>query len=102
MGLRRVCEYFQRASALRICIQLEESMKVITCTPKELTRQQLEFAISRAMELNPANAAGSRIVGRTPTGRRGGRLRLTLDIKYRWPVTGAKLTVRFWTGRERT
>ena len=69
--------------------------EVITCTPKQLTRTQLEFAIARAIEFNPANAAGSRIVGRTPTGRLGGRLRLTLNINYRWPVTGSKLTVRF-------
>lgn len=75
--------------------QLEVDMKVITCTPKELTPEQLDFAISRAMELNPANATGSRIVGRTPRGRSGGRVRLTLNIKYRWPVTGTKLTVRF-------
>jgi hypothetical protein len=70
-------------------------MKVITCTPKQLSREQLDFAISRAMELNPSNTAGSRIVGRTPVGRRGGRIRLTLNINYRWPVTGTKLTVRF-------
>ena len=73
-------------------------MKVITCTPKQLTRAQLEFAIGRAMEINPANAAGSRIVARTPTGMRGGRARLTLNVHYRWPVTGAKLTVRFLDG----
>ncbi len=70
-------------------------MKIITCTPKQLTREQLDFAISRAMKLNPTNAAGSRIVGRTPMGKRGGRVRLTLNVNYRWPVTGTKLAVRF-------
>lgn len=70
-------------------------MKVITCTPKQLTRAQLDFAIERAMKLNPVNAAGSRMVGRTPIGRSGGRVRLTLNINFRWPVTGTKLTVRF-------
>jgi hypothetical protein len=80
---------------MRVYIPLEEDMNVITCTPKQLTREQLDVAISRAMELNPTNAAGSRIVARTPTGRRGGRVRLTLNINYRWPVTGVKSTVRF-------
>lgn len=70
-------------------------MNVITCSPRQLTRKQLDFAIARAIELNPGNAAGSRIVGRTPVGRAGGRLRLALNTHYRWPVTGVKLTVRF-------
>ncbi len=70
-------------------------MNVITCTPKQLTRAQLDFAIARAMELNPVNATGSRIVARTPVGRAGGRIRLTLNTHYRWPVSGVKLTVRF-------
>jgi hypothetical protein len=66
-----------------------------TCTPKQLTRAQLDHAISRAIELNPSNAQRSRIVARTPTGRRGGPARLTLNLGFRWPVTGTRLTVRF-------
>lgn len=70
-------------------------MKVITCSPRQLTRKQLDLANARAVELNPANAAGSRIIARTPIGRAGGPLRLTVTKAYRWPVTGVKLTVRF-------
>lgn len=70
-------------------------MKTITCTPKQLTRAQLDYAIARAMEINPANATRSRIVARTPTGVLGGRVRLTVNVTHRWPVTGTKLTVRF-------
>lgn len=66
-----------------------------TCRPKPLTRAQLEYAMSRALELNPSNATGSRVVERTPPGRRGGPRRLTVNLRYRWPVTGTRLTVRF-------
>jgi hypothetical protein len=69
-----------------------------TCTPKTLTRAQLDHAMTRALELNPSNAQRSRMVARTPIGRRGGPRRLTLNIGFRWPVTGTRLTVRFLDG----
>jgi hypothetical protein len=71
---------------------------VITCKPKPLSRAQLELAAQRAVEINPANALQHRIVERTPVGRRGGPKRLTVNLGYRWPTTGTKLTVRFLDG----
>lgn len=66
-----------------------------TCRPKLLSRAQLEYAMRRAVEFNPSNAATSRFVVRTPAGRRGGPRRLTVSRAFRWPVTGTRLTVRF-------
>lgn len=73
-------------------------MTAIACTPKQLTRAQLDYANRRATELNPSNAQRSRIILRTPPGRRGGPRRLTLSREFRWPVTGTRLTVRFLDG----
>ncbi|MDY6945020.1 MAG: M12 family metallopeptidase [Pseudomonadota bacterium] len=73
-------------------------MKAITCTEKQPTRAQLQYAIERAVELRPSNALVSRTVMRTPVNRVGGRARLTLKVGYRWPVTGVRLTVRFLDG----
>lgn len=69
-----------------------------TCTPKVPTRAELEYAHRRALELNPSNAQRSRIIERTPPGRRGGKRRLIIDLNSRWPVTGIRLTVRFLDG----
>src|SRR5262245_37312410 len=73
-------------------------MTLKTCRPKQLTKAQLDLARARAIELNPSNAQRSRIVARTPIGRRGGPRRLTIDTQFRWPVTGTRLTVRFLDG----
>ena len=70
-------------------------MTVITCRPRHLTRAQLDLAMQRAIEVNPANALAHRRVLRTPVGRRGGRKRLAVVVAYRWPATGTRLTVRF-------
>ena len=70
-------------------------MPPIVCIPKALTPAQRERAVRRAIEHNPANAAGLRMVERTPPGRRGGPRRLTLLVDNRWPATGQKFTVQF-------
>ena len=70
-------------------------MAIKVCVPKALTPSQAETAFRRSIEINPANAATSRAVERTPVGRRGGPRRLALLIEYRWPVTGVTLSVQF-------
>lgn len=70
-------------------------MAIITCRPKSLTAEQAVIAARRSIEVNPANAMGSRRVMRTPAGRRGGPRRLVLLTGSRWPETGIKLTVQF-------
>lgn len=65
------------------------------CRPKPLTPDQAALARRRAIELNPANAASSRRVVRTPIGRLGGPRRIAVNISLRWPATGVKLTVQF-------
>ena len=70
-------------------------MPPVVCRPRVLTAAQAAIARRRALELNPANAAQSRIVLRTPSGRRGGPRRLAVNIGHRWPVTGVRLTVQF-------
>src|SRR5262245_2193146 len=70
-------------------------MAIITCRPKSLTALQSQVAVRRSIEINPANAAESRTVERTPTGRRGGPRRLALPVGSRWPPAGMKLTVQF-------
>ena len=74
------------------------AMQFRACVPRSLTRAEAELAARRALELNPANAARSQFVERTPVGRRGGTRRIALLIANRWPVTGVKLTVRFLDG----
>jgi hypothetical protein len=70
-------------------------MAIKVCVPKALTPSQAEKAVRRSIEINPANAAVSRSVERTPVGRRGGPRRLALLIAHRWPATGVRLTVQF-------
>jgi hypothetical protein len=70
-------------------------MTKIVCIPKALSPDRAEKAARRAIQLNPANAAASRQVVRTPSGRRGGPRRLALVIANRWPATGVRLTVSF-------
>jgi hypothetical protein len=67
----------------------------IICRPKPLTDRQLQVAAQRSIEINPANAADSRTVERTPVGRRGGLRRLALLVGNRWPAAGMTLTVGF-------
>jgi hypothetical protein len=67
----------------------------IMCTPRTLPPAKLKTAARRAIEINPANAAQSRIMERTPPGRRGGPRRLTVVIARRWPASGVKLPVSF-------
>ena len=70
-------------------------MSIITCRTKPLTRSQAALAAKKALEINPANAIGQRMVMRSTVGRRGGPLRLTLNIGHRWASTGVRLTVQF-------
>ncbi len=70
-------------------------MSDIVCVPKSLTASQAEAALRRSLELNPVNAAQSRMVERTPVGRRGGPRRLALLIGSRWPESGVELSVQF-------
>jgi hypothetical protein len=56
---------------------------------------RLGEAARRAIEINPANAAQSRRVARTPIGRRGGPRRLAVLVGRRWPVSGIRLSVQF-------
>jgi len=68
---------------------------IITCRTKPLTRVQATAAAKKALEVNPANAIGQRMIMRSPVGRRGGLLRLTLNIGHRWASTGVRLSVQF-------
>ncbi|MDR4485324.1 MAG: CHAT domain-containing protein [Nitrospirales bacterium] len=70
-------------------------MSIIVCVPKSLTPSQSEVANRRGIEINPANAAVSRTIVRTPVGRRGGLRRLALLVGNRWPASGVNLTVQF-------
>lgn len=70
-------------------------MPIIVCTPRSLTPKQSELSIRHSLEVNPANAAETTTVIRTPTGRRGGPRRLALVTKTRWPASGVRLTVQF-------
>jgi hypothetical protein len=70
-------------------------MSIITCRTKPLTRKRAAEAAKKALEINPANAIGQRLVMRSTVGRSGGPLRLTLDIGHRWASTGVRLTVQF-------
>lgn len=70
-------------------------MSIIVCRTKPLSRGRAEEAIKRAVELNPANAAFSRLVKRTPIGRRGGMKRLAVNVGHRWPAIGVQLSVQF-------
>jgi hypothetical protein len=70
-------------------------MPIIVCRPKPLTPEQSERAMRRGLEINPANAAESSTVARTPVGRRGGPRRLALVVGRRWPASGTRLTVQF-------
>jgi len=67
----------------------------IICTPKSLPSSKLAPAARRAVEINPANAAESHTVARTPMGRRGGPRRLAVVVGRRWPVSGVRLSVKF-------
>jgi len=70
-------------------------MPIIVCRTKSLPPARAEEAMQRAVELNPANAALSRLVKRTPVGRRGGVARLAVNVGHRWPATGVELSVQF-------
>ncbi len=70
-------------------------MSQIVCRPKSLSPAQAAAAVRRSIEINPANAAGSMTVERTPMGRRGGPRRLTLIVGRRWPASGMNFTVQF-------
>jgi hypothetical protein len=70
-------------------------MSIITCRTKPLTRVQANLAAKKALEINPTNAIGQRMVLRSTIGRRGGPLRLTLNIGHRWASTGVRLSVQF-------
>lgn len=70
-------------------------MPTIVCVPKSLTPSQEQVAMRRSIEVNPANAAASRTVARTPVGRRGGPRRLALLVESRWPAAGVELSVQF-------
>lgn len=72
--------------------------ELIMCTPRTLAPSRLRSAARRAIAINPANAAASRQVVRTPQGRRGGPRRLAVDVGHRWPVSGVRLSVQFLDG----
>jgi hypothetical protein len=67
----------------------------ILCIPKSLPATRLADAARRAIEINPANAAQSMRVARSPMGRRGGPRRLAVLVGRRWPVAGIRLSVQF-------
>lgn len=70
-------------------------MSNVVCVPKSLTDEQLQLAVRRSIEINPANADSFQMVERNSGARRGGTRRLALLKKYRWPDTGVDLSVSF-------
>jgi CHAT domain-containing protein len=70
-------------------------MPLIVCRPKSLPVDKLAAAATRAVEINPDNAAGRRQVARTPTGRRGGPRRIAVVTDRKWPRSGVRLSVSF-------
>lgn len=71
---------------------------LIVCTPRTVAPRRLAAAARRAIEVNPANAVESREVLRTPQGRRGGPRRLAVNVGFRWPASGVRLSVQFLDG----
>jgi hypothetical protein len=70
-------------------------MSLIVCRPKSLPVDKLAAAATRAIEVNPDNAAEQRRVARTPIGRRGGPRRIAVVIARKWPTSGVRLSVSF-------
>lgn len=67
----------------------------IVCTPKHLPEARRVVAARRAIEINPANHPGARVVRRALAGQPRGPVRLSLVVGNRWPTTGVRLTVKF-------
>ena len=70
-------------------------MAIKICRPKSLPFEKLVAADRRALQINPENASVSRVIERTPIGRRGGLKRIAVVIARRWPATGVRLSVSF-------
>jgi len=70
-------------------------MSLIVCRPKSLPIDKLAAAATRAIDMNPENAAEQRRVARTPIGRRGGPRRIAVVIARKWPKSGVRLSVSF-------
>jgi hypothetical protein len=70
-------------------------MSIIVCRPRSLPLDKLAAAATRAIEINPDNAAERRTVSRTPPGRRGGPRRIAVVVARRWPAAGVRLSVSF-------
>lgn len=70
-------------------------MAKIMCRSKPLPAASQARSVRRALEVNPANALGQRIVTRTPTGRVGGRKRIAVVKGFKWPSSGVRLSVQF-------
>jgi hypothetical protein len=67
----------------------------IVCTPKHLPESRRVAAARRALEINPANHPGARVVRRAFAGLSKGPARLSLVVGSRWPASGVTLTVKF-------
>lgn len=70
-------------------------MALIVCRPKGLPLDRLAAAATRAIEINPDNAAERRTVARMTSARRGRQRRIAVLVARKWPATGVRLSVSF-------